>query len=128
MRMPKIGFVNRRRNELQVVNLDKLQYWVDSGRLPTGKLLTMGDLMASGVVGKVKHGVKILGAGAEYLSAPLQLEVTAVSDVAREAIEKAGGEIKIAEMGRREVMLHIKESRGRMKAAKQAKRFALDEA
>ena len=69
MRMPKVGFTNRRRDELQTVNLDKLQYWVDSGRLPTDRMLTMGDLMASGVIGKVKHGVKVLGSGAEFLSA-----------------------------------------------------------
>ena len=120
MRMPKVGFTNRRRDELQTVNLDKLQYWVDSGRLPTDRMLTMGDLMASGVIGKVKHGVKVLGSGAEFLSAPLKMEVTSVSDTARAAIEKAGGEVRLADLSRREVMLMVKASRQAMKeAAKQ---------
>merc|ERR1740130_1916639 len=79
MKIPKLGFTNRRRDDLQVVNLDNLQYWVDSGRLPIGETLTMRDLMVSGVVGKVKHGVKILGAGSEIFSSPLKLEVTAIS-------------------------------------------------
>lgn len=120
MRMPKFGFKNRRRAELQTVNLDKLQYWVDAGRLAAGEPLTMRDLMMSGVVGKVKHGVKILGSGAEFLSSPLKLHVTAVSDSAREAIEKVGGEVHIVEMGRREVMLHVKGVHKEMKLARRA--------
>jgi len=108
MRMPKLGFKNRRRDELQKVNLDKIQYWIDSGRLPLGRVLTMRDLMVAGVVGKVKHGVKVLGTGAEFLKSPVKLEVTHVSESAREAIEKAGGEVHILEKGRREIMLMIK--------------------
>jgi len=117
MRMPKFGFTNRRRDELQTVNLDKLQYWVDSGRLPTDRTLSMGDLMASGVIGKVKHGVKVLGSGAEFLSAPIKIEVSAVSDTARAAIEKAGGEVTITDLSRREVMLMVKDARQGMKEA-----------
>ena len=44
-RLPKRGFVNRNRDELQVVNLDRLQYWVDTGRLDTDRMLTMRDLV-----------------------------------------------------------------------------------
>lgn len=115
MRVPKVGFT-RLGDELQVVNVDKLQFWVDSGRLPTDRVLTMRDLMVSGVVGKVKHGVKVLGAGAEYLTAPLKLEVTAVSEKARAAIEAAGGEIILGEYGRREMMLQVKGARKEGKA------------
>ena len=37
--------MNRNRDELQVVNLDRLQYWVDTGRLDTDRMLTMRDLV-----------------------------------------------------------------------------------
>jgi len=107
-KLPKVGFTNRRRDELQTVNLDKLQHWVDSGRLPADQTLTMRDLAVAGVVGRIKHGVKILGGGAEFFSTPLKLEVTSASESALEAIKKAGGEVKTVEIGRREVWQMVK--------------------
>jgi len=79
----------------------------------------MGDLMASGVIGKVKHGVKVLGSGAEFLKSPLKLEVTAISETAKQAIEAAGGEVTLTELGRREILLMVKESRREMKLVQQ---------
>eukprot|EP00658_Telonema_sp_P-2_P016382 TRINITY_DN16355_c0_g1_i3.p2 TRINITY_DN16355_c0_g1~~TRINITY_DN16355_c0_g1_i3.p2 ORF type:complete len:230 (-),score=38.72 TRINITY_DN16355_c0_g1_i3:301-990(-) len=110
-RLPKRGFRNRNRDELQVVNLDRLQYWAESGRLPTDELLTMRDLVASGVVGRAKHGIKVLGGGAEHFNVPLKLAVTHVTERAKSAIEQAGGSVEQVSLSRREVMLMVKGAR-----------------
>merc|ERR1712166_578350 len=110
-RLPKRGFRNRNRDDLQVVNLDRLQFWADTGRLASDKTLTMRDLVASGVVGRAKHGIKILGPGAEHFTTPLNLSVTHISDTAKEAIEQAGGKVEVVSLSRREIMLMLKGAR-----------------
>jgi len=110
-RLPKRGFRNRNRDDLQVVNLDRLQHWVDAGRLDPSQPITMRELVNSGVAGRAKHGIKILGEGAENFSAPLQLAVTHISDGAKQAVEKAGGQVEVLSWSRREVMLSMKGAR-----------------
>ena len=51
------------------------------------------SLVAAGVCSKPRDGVKILGVG--ELTAKLSFEVAGASKGAREAIEKAGGSIKV---------------------------------
>ncbi len=43
------------------VNLDKLQHFIRQGRLDATKPITMRDMLTSGLLTKIKHGVKILG-------------------------------------------------------------------
>ena len=45
------------------MNLGRIQEYIDMGRLPVppaGQMLTMRDLLASGVVNRVKQGIKLL--------------------------------------------------------------------
>ena len=48
--------------DLQVVTLDKVQTFIDMGRLkpPTNGLLTIRDLLESGLISRAKEGVKLL--------------------------------------------------------------------
>jgi hypothetical protein len=48
---------------MEPVNLDKLQLFVDMGRLDASKTITMKELVDSGMVtcSRVKHGIKLLG-------------------------------------------------------------------
>ena len=43
------------------LNLSRLQYMIDTGRLDSSKPIKMDSLYWSGAVGKIEHGVKLLG-------------------------------------------------------------------
>ena len=58
------------------LNLHTVQQWVDEGRLPTDRVITMADLRGSDCVGrKMGWGVKLLGEGAEGFDTPLHIQV-----------------------------------------------------
>lgn len=48
--------------DLEVVNVDKIQQFIDMGRLSpkTNEMITMRDLLAAGVVSQVREGIKLL--------------------------------------------------------------------
>jgi len=94
-RLPKIGFHNINHREMQVLNLDKVQEFIDTGRLQPKQsaLLTMRDLLESGIVSQVKEGIKLLAKGKEDLRVPIHLEVSQASVEAIKAVEKAGGTV-----------------------------------
>ena len=89
-RVPKFGFTSPNRVEYNGVNLDTLQALVDNKKLKSkvGK----EDLVNNGLVQK-NDLVKILGRG--ELKAKLEITAHAFSVSAKDAIEKAGGSIKI---------------------------------
>jgi large subunit ribosomal protein L15 len=92
-RLPKRGFNKPNRRELNEVNLGRIQEAVAAGKLGEGAPITIDTLVAAGVVSKPRDGVKILGVG--ELTAKLSFEVYGASKSALEAIERAGGSVKI---------------------------------
>ncbi|MCP4675227.1 MAG: 50S ribosomal protein L15 [Deltaproteobacteria bacterium] len=82
-RMPKRGFTNPFRKTFSVVNVETLERFED------GAVVDPEMLLSSGVVKKMKDGVKILGKG--ELKKKLNVRAHAASSSAREKIEKAGG-------------------------------------
>ena len=92
-RLPKRGFWNPFSIDYNEVNVGRIQIAVDAGKLDTQAPVTLEALIASGVVSKPRDGVKILGVG--ELSAKLTFEVSAASKGAVQAIEKAGGSVKL---------------------------------
>ena len=93
-RLPKRGFVNLFGKDLNEVNLGRIQQAVEAGKLDAKGAVTIEALVAAGVITRqAKDGVKILGGG--ELTAKLAFEVAGASKSAVEAIEKAGGSIKI---------------------------------
>jgi large subunit ribosomal protein L15 len=93
-RLPKRGFHNLFSKDLNEVNLGRIQQAVEAGKLDAKGTVTIEALVASGVITRqAKDGVKILGVG--ELTAKLAFEVAGASKSAVEAIEKAGGSIKI---------------------------------
>ncbi len=85
-RLPvKKGFRNVNHKEYAVVNLDDLEKHFDKGGEVTAEAL-----MAAGVIGGMKDGVKILGFGT--LSKKLKVNAHKFSATAKAAIEAAGGE------------------------------------
>lgn len=93
-RLPKRGFTNLFGRELNEVNLGRIQQAVEAGKLDAKGAVTVESLVAAGVIAKAaRDGVKILGNG--ELKTKLAFEVAGASKSAVEAIEKAGGSVKI---------------------------------
>ncbi|SAM04301.1 hypothetical protein [Absidia glauca] len=92
-RLPKRGFYNIHGKEYQELNLDRLQHWINTGRIDATQPITMKHLLDSRCIHKIEDGVKILSAGAETFTTPITIEVSRASQKAIEAIEKAGGKI-----------------------------------
>ncbi|MGO8799064.1 MAG: 50S ribosomal protein L15 [Roseiarcus sp.] len=92
-RLPKRGFVNPSARDLNEVNVGRIQAALDAGRLDAAGAVTIEALVAAGVCGRARDGVKILGKG--ELTAKLSFEVLAASKSAIAAIERAGGSVKL---------------------------------
>ena len=93
-RLPKRGFNNLFAKDLNEVNLGRIQQAVEAGKLDAKGTVTIEALVAAGVITRqAKDGVKILGVG--ELTTKLAFEVAGASKSAVEAIEKAGGSVKI---------------------------------
>ncbi|CAJ2506796.1 Uu.00g079820.m01.CDS01 [Anthostomella pinea] len=89
----RLGFENFRADVLSEVNLDKLQEWIDTGRIDATKQITPKELIQSKLVGTVKDGIKLLARGADGLKQPVDIIVSRASASAIDAVEKAGGKI-----------------------------------
>ena len=93
-RLPKRGFHNLFAKDLNEVNLGRIQQAIEAGKLDAKGVVTIEALVAAGVITRqAKDGVKILGVG--ELKSKLAFEVYGASKSAVEAIEKAGGSVKI---------------------------------
>ncbi|OJD33243.1 ribosomal protein l15 [Diplodia corticola] len=90
---PEKGFVNLFSVEMSPLNLDRLQQWIDQGRIDPSKPITMRELNNSRCLHGVKDGVKLLARGSEKLRTPVNLVVSRASAAAIAAVEAAGGSV-----------------------------------
>jgi len=98
-RQRKFGFTNARfARRWSVVNLERLQFWIDSGRIDPNKKITIKELLDTGCAGKLRkaqQGVKLLGIGSEKFSAKISIEVSQASSSAIAAIQQYGGTVRL---------------------------------
>ncbi|KAJ4376094.1 YmL10 [Neocucurbitaria cava] len=88
------GKYNPFKVEMSPINLDKIQSWIDQGRLDPSKPITMKELAKSRCLHGVKrHGVKLLARNAEQLTTPINIVVSRASAEAIERIEALGGSV-----------------------------------
>jgi large subunit ribosomal protein L15 len=92
-RLPKRGFNNIFRLDFTEINLDRLQEAVTAKLVDASAVVTAESLVKTGVIRRVKDGLRLLGRG--EITAKLNIEVHGASKTAIEAIEKAGGTVKI---------------------------------
>lgn len=86
-RLPKFGFTNIRKVYFQVVNVGDLQTFSDIDNFTK-------DVMAEKrIIRKRNHPVKILGNG--ELERKITIEADAISNSAKEKIEKHGGSVNL---------------------------------
>ncbi len=79
--------------DMKPLNLEKVQSWVDQGRLNPAKPITIRELAKSRCISQVKDGVKLLAKGSEKLTSPLHIITSRASASAIAAIEAAGGSV-----------------------------------
>ena len=92
-RLPKRGFTKPNQKKFAVINLGIIQKFVDAKKLDAKKAITEDVLVEAGIVRRKLDGVRVLAKG--EISAKLNLEVTGASKAAVEAVEKAGGSLKV---------------------------------
>jgi large subunit ribosomal protein L15 len=86
-RLPKFGFNNFFRRELEEVQVGKLQ------KLPAGAVVDLAALTEAGIAKGNGDGLVVLGTG--ELSGAYTVKADRVTAGARAAIEKAGGKVEI---------------------------------
>lgn len=78
---------------MKPLNLEKVQSWIEQGRLDPSKPITIKELAKSRCVAGVKDGVRLLAKGSEKITSPLNIIVSRASASAIAAIEAAGGSV-----------------------------------
>lgn len=86
-RLPKRGFTNIHRKEFAVINITKLNNFAE------GTEVTPELLLETGLVSKLKAGIKVLGNGT--VEKKLIVKAHKFSASAKEAIEAAGGQTEV---------------------------------
>ena len=93
-RLPKFGFKNFFRRELEEVQVARLE------KLPAGSVVDLASLKQAGLARGTGDGLVVLGAG--ELKGAYTVKADRVTAGARSAIEKAGGSVEI--LPRRQTM------------------------
>jgi large subunit ribosomal protein L15 len=86
-RLPKRGFKNPFRKEYNIINVR------DLAQFPAGTVVDVAALKSSGLVKRVRWGVKVLGEGS--LSHPITVRAHQFSLAAKSKIEAAGGNAEV---------------------------------
>jgi large subunit ribosomal protein L15 len=92
-RLPKRGFNNVFRVEYAEINLDRLQDAIDAKAIDVTATINAESLVKAGVLRRAKGGMRLLGRG--EIKAKINIEVHGASKSAIEAVEKAGGSVKV---------------------------------
>ena len=93
-RLPKRGFNKPNQKKYAVINLGIIAKFVEAGKIDASAPVTEDVLVASGAVRRKLDGIRVLAKG--DIATALNLEVTGASKAAVEAVEKAGGSLKVA--------------------------------
>lgn len=76
------------------INLNRIQLWINQGRLDPTQPITLKELHDSNCIHGVKRdGVKLLARGKEELTTPIHIIVSRASAEAINAVEKLGGSV-----------------------------------
>ena len=118
-RLPKHGFTSIFAKKYQEVTIARLQQAIDAGKIDPKKEITAEVFKTSGVVRRLRDGVRLLGGG--ELKAKVTVHVDGATKGAVAAVEKAGGKVVIAVVTRSEDAKSKAIKTAEKKAAKAAK-------
>jgi large subunit ribosomal protein L15 len=94
MRMPKRGFNALNPGDWNEVRIDRIQAYIDSGKLDAKGVIDAAALIAARVIRRPKDGVRLIGAEG-FTSKKVTFKVDYATKGALAAIESAGGKVDI---------------------------------
>ena len=92
-RLPKRGFNSISTEKIAILNLDKIQLYIDKKTINSGDLLNTDLLKKLKIINKNSTKLKILGSG--EIKVKINIEANLASKSAVEKLEKIGGSIQL---------------------------------
>tara|TARA_B100000989_G_C19430540_1_gene422831 strand:- start:243 stop:695 length:453 start_codon:yes stop_codon:yes gene_type:complete len=92
-RLPKRGFNTLNKNKIAILNLDKIQFFIDKKSIGTKEIINSELLKKLKLINKRYTKLKILGSG--EIKDKVNIETDLASKSAIEKLEKIGGSIQI---------------------------------
>ena len=92
-RLPKRGFNPLGKNQIAILNLDKIQSYIDKKSINIGDVLNSSLLKKLNLINKNSNKLKILGSG--EIKDKINIEADLASKSAIEKLEKIGGSIQL---------------------------------
>ena len=92
-RLPKRGFNPLKKEKIAILNLDKIQKFIENKKISQDSKIDIETLKKANIVNKSFNKIKILGSG--EIKSKINLSVNFVSKSAKEKLEKVGGTINL---------------------------------
>ena len=92
-RLPKRGFNPINRTLIAIMNLEKIQSFIDQKKINMSEIINTKLLVKLKLISKNSKKLKILGTG--KIKDKINIEADLISKSAREKLEKVGGVIKL---------------------------------
>ena len=92
-RLPKRGFNSVSKDNIAILNLDKIQSYIDKKNIKTSDILNSDLLKKLSLINKNSVKLKILGSG--VIKDKINIEADLASKSAVEKLEKIGGSIQL---------------------------------
>ena len=92
-RLPKRGFNSINKVNIAIMNLEKIQSFIDKNIIKPDELINRSLLIKHKIINKNSQKLKILGTG--NIKSKINLEADLVSKSAKEKLEKAGSNIQL---------------------------------
>ena len=92
-RLPKFGFTNNFRKNLETISLGQLQAAIDSKKIDGKAVIDQKTLVDARLISKKADGVRLLGTG--ELTSKVTLKFAGATATAKAAVEKAGGSFEV---------------------------------
>ncbi len=115
MRLPKRGFNKPNRAEWSEVNTGQIQKAIDAGTLDATQPMDVTILMAAGLVGHPRDGLRLLGKGT--LTSAIHVHAAGASASAKAMVEAAGGSVTVPEPVIKRTSEEMKADRAAARAA-----------
>ena len=92
-RLPKRGFNSIQKDNIAILNLDKIQSFINKKTIKTSDILNSSSLKKLKLINKNSKKLKILGSG--EIKDKINIEADLASKSALEKLEKIGGSIQL---------------------------------
>ena len=92
-RLPKRGFNPIKKRKIAILNLEKIQSYIDKKKIKTNEVLNSSLLKKLNLINKNSKKLKILGSG--EIKEKINIEADLASKTALKKLEKIGGSIQI---------------------------------